>query len=212
VRGLHAIVAVAIALTGLGWTSGAVAYVVRDQQGTVIASAGGTTETQTLPQDSAGSISVTLGSQQPGTDYATGSLLTEFPSDHLHVVASTDVGEWGNEGAVKVHLVLQFSVSQDTPYRLIDTVRRANGNGWLGDRALILLSNEDGVILRRHPGGGFGPCEFDHPNVDTLCKNATLTTGVYTLEVRVSAYAPTTCGSCKGYAISADVDLTILFF
>ena len=213
-RGPPAIVSVAIALAGLGWTSGAAAYDVRDQQGIVTAYADGATEYASLPQASGGSISVTVGVPEPGRDYATGSLLTEFQSDQLRVVASGNVGEWGNEGAVKVLLVLQFSVSQDTPYTLIDTVRTAKGNGWLGDRAQIVLSNEHGVILRRHAGGGFNPCESDHPNSDTLCENEnpTLPPGEYTLEVRVSAYAPGSCGSCKGYATTADVDLTILFF
>ena len=212
--GPRIIVAAAIALAGLAWTSGAVAYDIRDQQGIVTAIADGVTESATLPIDSDGSITVTVGSTEPGMDYATGSLLTDFQSDQLRVVASGDVGPWGNEGAVKVLLVLQFSVDQDTPYTLVDTVRKAKGSGWLGDRALILLSNEDGVILRRHPGGGFAPCEPDHPNADTLCQtaNAVLPTGEYTLEVRVSSYAPGTCESCKGFATSADVDLTILFF
>jgi hypothetical protein len=194
-----------------GWASITMAFDVREQLGLVAAIADGNTVTDTLPTHSPGSVSVTAGSPEPGSDYALASLQTEYQSDQLHVVASADVGEWGNEGAAKIRLEVQFSVERDTPYTINVARAESTGLGWLGERASIVLSNADGVILRRHPGGGFDACDYTHPNADTLCRNRTLTLGLYTLEVLVSAYAPGTCGSCKGYANSADVELTIQF-
>lgn len=210
-RGLRFILAVATVVVALGWASITMAYDVREQLGLVAAIADGNTVTDTLPTHAPGSVSVTAGSPEPGTDYAFASLQTEFLSDQLHVIANADVGEWGNEGIVKIRLVVQFSVERDTPYTLNVARAESVGLGWLGERASIVLSDADGVILRRHPGGGFGACNYTHPNVDTLCRNGTFTLGLYTLEVLVSAYAPGTCGSCKGYANSADVELTIQF-
>jgi len=119
------------------------------------------------------------------------------------------VGDWGQEGSAEARIVVVFSVDQNTSYTVELEKAEAIGSGWLGARSFITLSNDEGVIFRRNVGGGYDSCNQDHPAVTTLCTNRTLTPDVYYFEMIASAYAPTTCGTCMGYAVSSRTELRL---
>ncbi len=194
----------------LGWSPSEAQFSVRDQDGIVAAVADGNYASDTLPRGAPGSVSVSVGTQLPGRDYGRATATTEFGPDMIRIVLTTDAQEWGNEGGGKARVAVQFGVEKDTNYVIETQMAAAIGAGWLGDRALIFLSNADGIIFTRHPGGGYDACNYEHPNVATLCTNRTLTPDVYTLELQASAYAPNTCGSCKGYAVNAGCEVKIV--
>jgi hypothetical protein len=200
----------ALFVAGLGWSPTAAQFSVRDQNGIVAATTDGSSETATLPQGTQGTASVTRGTPISGSDYAQATATTEFQPDMIRIILTGDVHHWGDEGGAKARVVVQFGVERDTGYMIETQMVAATGAGWLGDRALIVLSNADGVILTRTPGGGYDACNYMHPNAQTLCTNRTLTPDVYNIELKASAFAPTTCGSCKGYAVDAGCELRIV--
>ena len=210
-RGPGVIFVVATTLTGLGWSSGAIAYDLINQVGTVSATADRTTVTDELPPNSGGNISVTAGSPNPNTDYAKATLRSQFAGPHIQLTLFADVDHWGNEGKAESHVAVQFSVDQDTEYSFTFAFIQVIGNGHLGHSAFVTLSNDDGVIWRKQRDGGVDPCNFEHPDADTLCTNQTLTPGEYTLEAHGSTFAPGDCFSCKGYATNMEIDIKIKF-
>ncbi len=180
-----------------------------EQSATVSATADGNTVSDNLPTNQPGNVSVTAGTPQPGMDYAMASAQSSVAAKELHLLLTADVGEWGNEGEAIATIEVVFSINQNTDFVVELERAEATGAGWLGDRAYIILSNADGIIFRRNVGGGFDSCNNDHPDANTICRDGILLAGQYNFEMVASGYAPTTCGTCKGYAVSSTTELKV---
>lgn len=208
-RRVWLLVAIASLLGGLGWPVSAGDFVFIEQSGAVSVTADGNTVTETLPRFQQADISLTAGTPEPGRDYAVATAVSAVHGNEIHLTLSAGVGEWGNEGKAEARIAVVFSVDQNTSYIVELEKAEATGSGWLGARAFISLSDDRGEIFRRHVSGGYESCNRDHPDYTTLCKNRILTPGVYSFEMVSSAYAPTTCGSCQGYAVTSRTELKV---
>jgi len=193
----------------MAWPVSAGDFAFIEQFGTVSATADGNTVTESLPRFQAANVSVTAGTPEPGMDYGMATAQSSVNGQEIHLTLTATVGEWGSEGAAEARIVVTFSVSQNTSYAVPLEKAEATGSGWLGDRAFITLSNDEGVIFRRNVSGGYESCNRDHPDYETLCQNRTLTPDVYYFEMIASAYAPTTCGTCQGYAVTSQTELRV---
>jgi hypothetical protein len=185
-------------------------FVIREQLGTVSALANGKTVTKSLPQGASGSVSVTVGDPNPGSDYGMATATTALKADVISVALTADVGQFGNNGAAKGRVVEQFSVEQNTVYDVpLATTEVTEWKGSRGERAFIVLSNDDGVIFRKEAGDDAIRCNPEHPDVGILCEKRTLTPGAYTLELQASAYAPVNCDTCSSLAVKAKSEVKI---
>lgn len=203
-------VALAVVLFGLGRPAiAANDFTFIEQIGSVTATADGNTVTEILPRWQPTTISVTAGTPEAGMDYGMATLTSSVHGNRIHLIMSATVGEWGHEGSAEARIRFVFSVDQNRDYTVQVEKTDAVGNGYLGYRSFIMLSNDDGIIFSRNSGGGYNSCNLDHPNYVTLCQNRTLTPGVYYFEMLSSAYAPSDCDSCKGYAVSANAELVV---
>ncbi len=181
------------------------------QEGTVTVTANGNTVTDTLPQFQSGTISVTEGTPLPGMDYARAALESSVSGSEIHLTMTANVGEWGNEGVADARIEVVFSVSQNTSFTVEIEKAEATGAGWLGYRAFITLSNDAGIIFRRNVGAGYDSCNYKHPDGGAICESGILTPDMYYFEMIASAYSPTTCGTCKGFAVTSETELRVTF-
>jgi hypothetical protein len=179
------------------------------QTGTVSATADGNTVTDTLPQFQSSNVSATAGTPQTDTDYAMATVQSSVSTNEIHLVLTSDVFAWGNEGAAEARIEVTFSVNKNTDFVIELETAEATGSGWLGDCAFITLSNDDGIIFRRNVGGGYDSCNNNHPDADMACKNRILRPGTYSFEMIAKSYAPATCGTCKGYAVASATELRV---
>lgn len=187
----------------------ATGFVIRDQLGTVSAIADAQSVTESLPPGASGSISATAG--KLGSNYGMATATTALKADLISVALTADVGQFGNDGAAKGRVVEQFSVEQDTRYDVpLATTEVIEGKGSLGERAFIVLSNDDGVIFRKEAGDDAIRCNPEHPNFGTLCEKRTLTPGAYALELQASAYAPVSCDRCSSLAVKAKSEVKFI--
>jgi len=180
------------------------------QSGTVSATADGTTVTDTLPQFQSGNISVTAGTLQTGMDYALATAQSTIQARQIHLLLTASVGDWGHKGIAESTIVAVFSVSQNTPFEIDLERAEGTGAGWLGYRAFITLSNDAGIIFRRNVGAGFDSCNYEHPDGGAICESGVLAPDEYHFEMRASAHAPTTCGTCKGFAVTSETELRLI--
>jgi hypothetical protein len=186
-------------------------FVIRDQLGLVSAIADANTVTDSLPQSGSGSITATADEPEPGSDYGKAAAATALQADAISVALTADVNEFGNEGAAKGRAVVQFSVGQDTRYEVsLATTDVIGGEGSPGERAFIVLFNDDGVIFRKEAGDDEVQCNTEHSNGGTLCEKQILTKGTHTLEFQASAYAPVSCDGCSSLAVKAESKVKIV--
>jgi len=201
-RGSWLLLAGAVLIAGSGWPSSAADFAIREQLGIVSATANGKTATDSLPPGASGTISASEGEPSSGSDFGKATATTEFQADAIFISLTADVNEFGNDGAAKGRVVVQFSVDANTRYELPIATTAVTGEGVVDDRAVINLSNDDGVIFNQGADGKL-VCNQKHPDYQTLCEKQELTPGGYSLELRASAYAPANCDTCEGVAVNA---------